>query len=405
MTWGIVQVGRLILRETYTAESKYNQNTGASSISLAGQESTPPLTRAELMQRREDITAMVGTFVPIVFENKPELSGYYMVQDSGASLVHWTMASDVSGRELGYFDWILQLTGIGSDNAVDIESRVFAPGRDNDFSQAGTTWHAPSGGAYGYTPPSSGTVSRETSDGPVTVYLGLQAGRTPRWAAFIEDYGNGRVRFFDGDGLERSGVGLRIPDGWTLDNGLIQVDSDMNISAYVSGGMGTAAQSINVSRGVSGGPGMAFDAVSVIRNDYEMVIVRAMDTRSPSGRTLVDITLRRGSRFLELFLQTDSSSILGISTAVAEAGTAPASSGYVRSTNDNVAGHKLIVGSARSFTANTGHVGLWKNNVTELDAYVGYIVPGTASPSGEAATDLQAQYIGAMAETTTGVRR
>lgn len=405
MTWGTVRVGRLILRETYTAESKYNQNTGNASISLAGQESAPPLSRVELMQRREDITTMVGAFVSITLENKPELDGFYVVQDSGASLIDWTMASDVSGRERGYFDWTLQLTSIGPDNAVDLESRVSSPGRDNDFNLSGVTWHAPAGGAYGYTPVPSGSVSRETSEGPIAVYLGIPAGRTPRWAVHVEDYQNGRARFYDGDGLERSGTGLRIPDTWALDNGLIQVDSELNISAYVSGGMGTPPQAINVSRGVSGGPGMVFDAVTVLRNDYELVTVRGMDTRSPSGRTLVDLTLRRGSRFLELFVQTDSSSVLGVSAAVAENGTMPVSGGYVVSTANNSSGNKLIVGSARLFTGNLGHVGLYANNVTQLDAYVGYVMGGTSAQDGDEAPDLQAQYIGAMAETTTGVRR
>lgn len=406
--WGTVTAGRLQLRETYGADSKINGSTGASSVDLAGQESYPPLTRAEWQVRREDLVALVGRFVPVTFTNMSDYDGYYVVADVDSDAEDWTRAAAPAGSgQGGRFNWRLRLELVGPAGAVDIESRITAPGRANDFSQAGERWHAPSVGAFAYTTPAglpSGSVARLSEDGSLTVYRGVPSTASIRWAAALADYRKGRCRV-ELDSIERTGTGWRIAtpgSGWLLSNALIRVaphaSGTISIATYGAGTWSTA-KIWDVNRG-----GVTFvpDAASVIRNDFEAATVRLADTRSP-GRNLLDLTLRRGSRFVECYLQTDSSATLAVQRDTAEAGTA--GTGYVAATANDGDGHRYIVGSARTHTALTTQGGIEKAAVTAFDFYLGHVVAGGSAVSGDQAAQLQDQYIGAMAETTMGVRR
>jgi hypothetical protein len=407
--WGNVRVGRLLLRETYIVNSQFNMNTGVASVSLAGQESYPPLTRAEWAARREDMAGLVGMFLPVSFTNAAEHDGYYRVIDAGADVTDWKRAGQPAGTaQAGFFGWTLRLEAVGPANAVELESRLAAPGRANDFAQAGERWHAPAGGHVAYTTPlglPSGSVTRTGEDGAIVVYRGVPNAASARWACALADYQKGRVRFTVG-GYERSGVGIIVPGtGWELSNGLVRMSpgsGTFTLAAHDGTGW-SAAKAWNVSRGGSGSAfAIAADGVSVIRNDFEAVTLRMVDSRGP-GRNLLDVTLRRGSRFIECYLQTDASSTLAVSLHTAEAGTA--GTGYVAATGNDPDGDRYIVGSARSFTGLTTQGGIQKTTVTALDFYLGAVLAGGSAVAGDQAAHLHDQYIGAGAETVTGVRR
>ena len=145
----------------------------------------------------------------------------------------------------------------------------------------------------------------------------------------------------------------------------------------------------NVNVGASTQPGFtAFDAATILRNDYEVCTVRLVKDRNP-GRTLLDLTLRRGSRFIEGYLQTDASNLCAVYLKTAQASTATATTGYVVATSNDASGNKVIVGSARSFTGLTAQGGLAKTSTTKLDFYVGAVVGGTGAVAGDAASVLQ----------------
>jgi hypothetical protein len=410
-TWGNVQVGRLLLRETYAVASQFNMNTGAASLTLSGQESYPPLTRAEWAARREDVIGLLGNVLPVTFTNAAEHDGYYRVTDVGADVVDWTRAGQPAGTsQAGYFAWNLRLEGIGPANAVDLESRLAAPGRANDFAQAGERWHAPAGGHLAYTTPDglpSGSVTRTGEDGALVVYRGVPDTASARWACALADYPKGRVRFSVG-GYERSGVGVRVSSaatGWELSNGLVRVVPGAGTFALgVHDGAGwSASKAWNINRGGSASANaIGVDGVTVIRNDFEAITLRMVDSRGP-GRNLLDVTLRRGSRFIECYLQTDASSTLAAVLSSAEAGTA--GTGYVTATGSDPDGDRYIVGSARTHTGLTTAGGIQLAAATALDFYLGAVVAGGSAVAGDQAAHLHDQYIGAGAETVTGVRR
>jgi hypothetical protein len=405
MSYGTVQVGRLALREALSPyDDKVNATTDARTATITGQESLPPLTAAQIARIQDDLPSLMGALVPVTFTDKDDRNGYFQVRDTGAKLFSWT-------GEVVTCDWNLTLTRIGTDTEVDLESRLSgAATRNNSFAATGERWHAPPIGHYGYwtggTQPSS--VTRTGADGAMTVYRGLPTAVNPtvnpRWGCPVGSYLNGRVRVLDVNGLERVGSNFSTPaSGWELNNALVRVkpltsSGVLEISAYTGGGWQTKSWDI-----LSGGSSIgAFDSMSVLYNEPEMIVLRLLRTQSP-GRITVDVTLRRGSRFAELYIQASFSSTLKVVRASAEAGTA--GTGYVRATANDAAGNRYIVGSALTHTADTTNGGLSLAATTTLDAFIGVIAAGSGAVAGDQAADLYSQYLGSPSELVQAVRR
>lgn len=406
MSWGTIQLGRLTLRETYSAEERVNASTRERTLNLQGQEAMPPLSLAQVRQRAADIMGLAGTLVPVTFTNKPQHSGYYTVRDSGASV-------DVSGG-VETVDWTASLTRIGPEDGVDLESRLAGVTRKTDpaITLAPTRWHAPAGGAYGYhvgaaTPT---LLTRAGADGPVTVYRSLPAGVNPRWSSPLAGYGTGRVRVLDANGAERTGPGVDLdPDSWTLTNGLVRVTPGSLVTLHVDAwdGAGWEPKDWNISIGSQGAADAvtAWSAATVLRNEYEAVTIRLVRDRAP-GRALLDLTLRRGSRFVEGYLQVATAATLALWPATAEAATAVPADGYMRATANDAAGNRYVAGSAQTWTARLASSGgLYRDATARWDFFVGAAVGGSAAVAGDTPADLAAQYLAAPVERTMAVAR
>jgi hypothetical protein len=402
MGWGTLQVGRINLRETYTISNQVNATTGDQSVGLEGMESAPPFTDAQIIARSEDMVAMLDRALPVIFSNKTTQTGFYTVHDVGVIPTEWPEAK--------FFNWTLSLTRIGAENAVDMESRLGSTVRTNAFALTGERWHAPAVGAYGYftgtgTPP-SGTVTRALADseGTLTVFRGIPAGVSPVWGITAPNYLLGRSRVLV-DGVERSGSGIRVATGtWVLTNGLIRVTPLASAAMFTIEGWDGAAWSthdFDVTVGTDLAP--PFTSMTVLRNDFECVVIRLTKDKAP-GRTLVDLTLRRGAAFVEMFIQTDASATLGVKTDSAVTTTNNAASGYIVETSNDAQGNKLTIGVPVSFTGSTTGA-VTKTTVTQLSAYVGYVIDGASAVSGNAATDLRNQYIGSLSEQVLAVKR
>lgn len=403
MSWGTVTIGRLVLREGLTASPARNAGTGERTLTLTGEESCPPLTAAQVREREEDLLGLQGRFVPIMFTDKADLDGFYLVTDAGGQV------TDHQG-EVVKFSWSLAATYLGPANSLDVESRITGVLRVNDFSLTGERWHAPAGGHLGYytgTSAPSGTVERTGADGAVTVYRGVPASVSPRWGTTLSQYGAGRVRVLVDD-VERTGAGLTVgaSASWELGNSLVAITPGASgtFDLLTHDGSAWRTKGWNVSVGASASSEItSWDAVSVIRNDYESSTVRLVKGITGGGRTLLDLTIRRGSRFVEGYLQTSSSTIL---SAWSDSATSvSASAGYVSATSDDADGNRATAGSARSFTALTSQGGLYKAATTTLDFYLGTVVGGSAAAPGDVASVLRDQYVTAMAVFDRGVKR
>lgn len=368
--YGDLHVGRLLLRETF----KEGESVGtARTLDLEGQESTPPLTRAALVWRHDNITALEsGCVMPLTFTDKPERNAYVNVDSVSADYTEWR-------NEVVTCDWKLGLTRLGSDSEVDLQSRLTGVARVNDFALTGERWHAPPIGHYGYQTATSNptTMTRTGSDGAITVYRSIPTAASPRWGCAPASYLSGRVRLTSG-GTELCGVDQSLSaSGWALTNGLVNVtpsaSGTLDVQIYTDGAW--RSKLWNVSVAGSGASITSWDGATLLRNDPEHVIVRLTKGLSP-GRATLDLTLRRGSRTVEGYLQTTTSNTLAAYLAAAETNTSFAASGYVTATNDDAAGSKFAVGSARTFTAHANG-GVQKAAATSLDFWIGAVVSGS----------------------------
>lgn len=398
--YGVMQVGRLPLREDSSAE--INAANGAVEMTVQGQESFGRLTMNQLLQRVDDVVALKGQLLPITFTQKSELTGFYLVIDTTATWTRWVPEG------VGIMPWSLKIRRAGYAGDMDLEARLAGPQtRANDHAATGERWHAPNinhvGYAAGSTLPS--VVTRTGTDGAMVVYRTLTVGVNPRWGTTAANALLGRVRFLDS--LARERVATRVDlaaTGWEVHNGLVRIQVNAaNGNLILSHWSGSAWQAKEFTVFHSTGPAVAMgvpDYVTVLRNDLECVTVRLTKSLAP-GRITVDLTLRRGSRLTEVYVQHQFGTTLKLVRATAEATTA--FTGYLRATAADANGHKFVVGSTRTFTADNVNGGLSKAATPTLDAYVAIEPSGAAT--GDQAAQLFAQYLGAASETVKGVRR
>jgi hypothetical protein len=189
--------------------------------------------------------------------------------------------------------------------------------------------------------------------------------------------------------------------------GLAKWDIDDFSMATVFPGATGAWEGVNWNTSISAsttGAVTSWKAATVVRNDHELVTVRLVGDANP-GRVSLDLTLRRGSRFVETYLQTDTATTKSWYRDVAEGGTAPASGAYIAATGDDVQGNRYFVAAANSATFMTTAGGVVKTATRTLDAALGSVVNGSAGSAGDLAPVLRDQYLRATAEQTMGVRR
>lgn len=396
------QLGRLTLREDWTASETLGSD-GVRTVSVSGQESPPRLPAASVHSQRSDLMDMKGSLLPAVFGVKSTLNGFYWVTEVSGELEDW-QAGIVVWR------WSLTLQRAGTISEIDIESRLSGGlTRANSFSAVGERSHAPAIGAVAYWAGASvpTTVDRVGSDGTVRVYRGLGLTVNPRWAISPDLYGVGRCRFIDGFLRERAGCSfLSFPAGtWQLTNGLVSVV--MNVTGTFDIGIwDTGAWAYTTWKVQTGSPYVAitsFDYLTVLRNEYEAITLRLTKSFSPNGRLYCDLTLRRGSRVVEIYLQNEYGTNMKVVRATAATGAQ--TSGYVTASANDAAGNRYVVGSAGTFTADTVNGGVEKLATPVMDVMVSSVFNGNTAIAGDTAADLYAQYLGMPGEMIQGVKR
>jgi hypothetical protein len=397
---GQLVVGRIPLGEPNTINYQVNAASGIQSISLTGQEAGPPSETFRALA--EDLVAMLGSDIPVTFSQKSNHDGLYRVSDVGAPI------TEFAGHAYG-FTWNLTLQRIGANNAIDIESRFTDMVRTNAFALSGTRWHSPAIVAYGYDAPVSGSLMRAVEGEPIDiirVYLGIPVGRHPHWGTTALDLRRGRVRFLL-NGIERTGIGTRIPTygGWSLTNGIVRISpsltgGDFLLESWDGIDQAWDPQEMEIT---AGGSGSDFVSVTVLQNDFEAATIRILRDLGP-GRVLVDLTIRRGSRVVEGFVQSTASNTIQVKTLSAVTTANNAASGYIVATGNTALGNRFTSGSPIAFTGSlTGSI--LKTVTTQFPFYAGHVIGGGAPVAGDSATDLRDQYIGTPASSDQAVKR
>jgi len=389
MSWGTVTIGGVDFRETFDVAED------GESLSLEGQESTPPLARGDVLQLHANVLGLEGRVVPITFTGKPERNGFYLVTGASSDLFDW----------IGYVvtaSWQIKAVRIGSGADVEFESRVPTIARASELGAgvAPSFWHAaPVGISSYFTGPTVPTYfTRASEDGAVPVFTAMPVGVAPRWTVGAADYMRGAATLrLDG----RKALGEHTPAGfesWEIANGVIAVSK-----SATSGGIdverwdGTKYAGLKTFRFTVNGTALTTQPeFTVLRNDPEEITIRLTFPGVP-GRTQVDIGLRRGARFATLFIARHAAATLGVTRTTAEGSTA--ATGGLRATAADASGSVYVMGSSKTVTTTTATGSIAKAAQTRLDAFVGF----TGSESDFAA--LVSQYIGTNGDRTRVVQR
>jgi hypothetical protein len=410
MAFSTVQLGRLALTElpqrpATEQSSAMTLDTTGRLLHVAGQEAYPLSTTARMAALHDDLQGLVkgGYLVPVTFGDKSDRNGFYTVYSAQSGLQNWNGETITD-------DWAVDLQRVGTDLEIDFESRLTGPTTVNTtLALTGAQWNSPPSGHYAfYGLGSSPSITRACSDGPAqTVYIpgGLASPPTAvRWGCPVGSYGNGRTRFLDSSGLERSGIDFSVGSvtSWTLTNGMVRVQPGatgamLDIACWSGGAWQTKGWDLSLNAVALSG----WSSVNVLRNDYETVIVRLV--KDASGRVLIDLTLRRGSRFVEVYVTTPASATIKAVRHTTEAGTA--GTGTVTATANDAAGNQYTLGSAHTTTADTTNGGLSSTGSATADFYIGAVVGGTGSGALDNSSSLMQQYLGRRGEYVQAVRR
>lgn len=395
MSWGTLQLGGLIFRETTTAA----ESNGT--LTVTGQESTPPQSSAEVRAAYLNVLGLVGATVPLVASDKAELTGFYAVTAASVDDLN------VHNGQLLRANWSAQLVRVGTERDVEFESRLTLVARSTDLAgpPAAVFWHAPPPGATSYytgaTVP-AGEVVRQSADGAVPVYTGVPASIFPRWTVPAADYMAGAARVLL-DGLRRAGLDTAGSSSWEVSNGLVQVTGGADATFTVAAWSGSAWVS---AKGyvptVNGTALTGVPELTIIRNDPEQVIARLSWPVTGAGRVSADLSLRRGARAVAGVLKRQAAATLGITRTAAEAATAV--TGGVKATAADGDGNRFVLGSSKSTTTTVDTASIAKASTLSLDFFVGHEV-GASPVAGDAFADLLSQHLGTVGDQTVAVRR
>ncbi len=402
-----LQIGRIGLDVDLIDPEVYS-GSGAPAgqkISLSG--TALGTTLAESKVLRDELVAlaaMPGIIVPITWTGDTSIDAFYRLVSASFDVqalhdrgfIRFTVNADRAGSE-GDLMFRSKLVGLALANDHGITDAESAP------------FHAPPRGGYGYNPGSSvpSFVTRTGSDGAIQVYEDVDFDVDPWWSVSAANFYAGGAQIEFGSTLfTRSGVTTEnLPDDWRISNELIRVSPNGSAGRLdVAHHDGTQWETAKVWRIQSGGADVGqWNAVRILRNTPEECSVRLTRDVSAGGELTLDLSVRRGSRFVTGYLSRHAAATLKVVLATAEAGAtvtpsgASSAVGIDRTSNDGD-GNRYIVGSARSFVNDLTNGGLSKASTTTLDFFIGSEIDGSSAAAGDTSADLCLQYLGNLAE-------
>lgn len=392
MVWGTVTIGGVTFREDV------NVTDNPTGLLVTGQDSHPPQLKAAVEGAHHNIVAMRGLTVPVVFTHKAALSGFYKVTDTSSAL-EWRF----QGRH-AVATWGITLQRVGAGRDVEVESHVDRIARPDDLpgAQSPVYWHAPAVGHTSYYTGSSspsGFIDRAGEDGTVRVYTGLPTD-VPRWTISADDYMGGAARI-SFDTIRRIGDLTPAAAVWEISNGLVKVTPGPSGAITVACWDDSAYRSAATWEfTVNGVPLAAQPELTITQNLPEEVLVRLTYPATP-GRVIVDLSLRRGARFVTGTIKRHSTATLGLGETGAAGSTAV--TGGLQQTDPDADGNRFLAGSASNTTVDAANAGLSLASALWLDFFLGH--ERAAAPAGDTYGDMLGQYLGSAGERVRIVRR
>ena len=387
-----------------------NAGPGTSSITIAGTALGGTLAQTKgLRDELVALAALPGIIIPITWTGDPTVDGYYRL----------TAATfDVRAlHDKGFIPFSVAADRVGSEGGVIFRSKLVGTVAQNDHgvdTAESAPFHAPPIGHYGYNPGVTvpGFVARTGADGAIRVYRDVSFTVDPWWSVPAGSYYSGGAQVTV-ETVVRAGVHApNKPNDWELTNGLVRVSPNGTGGRIdVEHHDGTIYETAKVWRIQSGGTDVGqWDAVAILRNDPEEATLRLTRDVSTGGELTLDLSLRRGSRFVTGYLIRHAAATLKVVLAAAEAGSTVTPAGAtspvaIDATANDGDGNRYVVGSARSFTNDLATGGLSKASTTTLDFFLASEIAGSAAVAGDTSEDLCLQYLGVLAEHVIGAPR
>ena len=407
-----LQIGRVGLDVAFenavVGFQELSNNEEGRQVTLSGLVKTATL--ADTKALRTELSALPGQLVPILWSFDATFDGFYVVTEATLD------ASAQSGSYTagGLFGFNISATLLGSEANLEFQSKLIGTVLSNDkgvTDPESAPFIATPVGAYAWEQgtESPGTLTRSSADGNVTVFRDVLRTTYPTWGVAVADYYKGGASFTSATYLRQSTHTPNSPTDWELANGLIRVSPNatngrIDVEHY-DGSIWDTAVVWEID--VGGAEVGTWDALGVIKNRPDSASIRLVRADSPTGRHTLDLSLRRGSRYVSGLLSTSTSATLkvalnggGAATAITPSG---ASSAVAVQRSSTVNGNRVVVGTANA-TPNTGDTSVSETSTTSMEFFIGSEVNYTAS-AGDTAADLCLQYLGHISETVTAVRR
>lgn len=433
---GTVSIGRAGLDAGVTIEDPQTQEINGDQITWTGFLASTSLAGAKAL--RQQLLGYVDNpdelWVPVVCSWDPSLTGFYRVLSAsvgGIPGVSYTTQSADLMYNFPYSVTVEQVVGFGSPV---METTLIGALRTNASSITATNMTAylleTSTNGPTTMPTTGWTAENRTSaDGADIFYylanptlpINLQFAVVPTGVAGIAGSINQSIAKIESQALDgatyRTVIGRQLPyrhsvsqqgHDWRLSNGYVRVapavingadnsGTDITVAHYDGTGWDTAVRYTFTIGGAAYAAAAGFRQIAVLRNDPRCVSIRLGQGTSPRNYFL-DLTLRRGSRFVECRWSSDTlASVFIVARATNEAATAI--TGGIRATANDASGNRYVLAAAQATTNDVVNGKITSGSVTAYDFMIGSEVAGSGATGGATAQNQIYQWICAQSET------
>lgn len=252
-----------------------------------------------------------------------------------------------------------------------------------------------------------------SADGPVDVLAYKPAAFTTgqgtlRYSVTLADWYDGGCKITAaGDTV----VGRQVvdsPTSWSMTNGLVTVSASASVGeldvSHYDGSAYDTAKTFKINGSTTAGDVNGFHHMAVLRNGPEATTVR-LGLKNPGGQTAnADVTIRRGSRWVQVLITSAIVDTWGIKRSSTEAATAL--TGGIRATSNDASGNRFLLAIPVATTNDLVNGGVRLTSAA-LRALVGIgsEVAGSSASGSFTAQNQIYRFLGATYETVNVVGR
>ena len=407
------QIGRIGLDITFDpTDVMVRGNNGQRIVTVTGELAADSADEAKSLRNELwRMTENEDLVVPVISSADSSLDGFYKVLDASIAIQSISLE--------GWYPFQCQLEAFGSEGRVAIESRIVGGLRTNDHGITlveAAPFHAlpdPYIGYQGYSIMPA-LMTRTGVDGSIRVWRDVVTSVSPVWSIPAADFYDDAAKVEVGSTL-RVLAGLdaeNLPGDWRISNGLVRVTPNatngrLDIQIYD----GSTWESLETFEVIADSEVGAWSILSVLRNDAAAVIIRLFQRLANDGDWVsLDLTLRRGSMFVEGRITTHTDATIGVDhtsgTAAVSVQPSGASSAVAieRASNDGN-GHRWALGSSMSHAQDIANGTIHKATCCEFTFFLGFAKDGSSAVDGDRTRDLCLQYLGYLTEYLNPVLR